>query len=94
MPNWSRPVPVNHHPSHRPELSQEAVRVLWRVLSEGPEAGGLSQQIDDAVRAALCRQHESKLRQQQQQGQHQQGQGQQQQHGQERQRRGSHGGGT
>lgn len=44
------------------DLSREALRTLWHVLSDSE--AGISQQIDDAIRGVLCRQHEEDLQQQ------------------------------
>ncbi|EFN54430.1 expressed protein [Chlorella variabilis] len=41
------------------DLSREALRALWRVLTEAE--GGMSSQIDDAIRAALCQLHAQEL---------------------------------
>lgn len=40
-----------------PDVSAEALRSLWRVLTEGE----VSQEIDEAVRAVLCRMHTEQL---------------------------------
>lgn len=37
-------------------MSPVVLRALWRVLSEGPDAGGISHHIDAAAHAALARQ--------------------------------------
>lgn len=39
------------------DVSAEALRSLWRVLTEGE----VSQEIDEAVRAVLCRMHTEQL---------------------------------
>lgn len=45
--------------ARRADLSREALRALWRVLTEAE--GGMSSQIDDAIRAALCQLHAQEL---------------------------------
>ncbi|KAI3435674.1 hypothetical protein D9Q98_001732 [Chlorella vulgaris] len=64
LASWSEKQPNRQltsdlHSELGTELSREALRALWRVLSE-PEAG-LTQQIDDAIRAAMCERHAALL---------------------------------
>ena len=45
----------------RDNLLPHAVSALWRVLTDPAEGGGMSQQIDQAVHAALAQQRDSDL---------------------------------
>jgi len=42
-------------------LLPHAVSALWRVLTDEAEGGGIAQQIDQAVHAALSRQRDEEL---------------------------------
>jgi uncharacterized membrane protein len=62
--------PAHHYPHPafglcRANLSRDALRTLWHVLSD-PQSD-VSQQIDSAAREALCRMHAEHLQSQAQQ---------------------------
>lgn len=51
--------------ARRDDLLPHAVGALWRVLTDPPEGGGIAQQIDQAVHAALAQQRDEELRRRQ-----------------------------